>query len=294
MPILDVNWMPAGYREMYTGLLQQLDTLSDDTAYLLETAQKGAEISKQVFGELRSYALLHPFKDQAEEITFFKQIKPRFYAHLLYYVEAHKTELRRPVGGPQMVEGYLEKRLAELQQFQEEHIDFYIYYRSGSARLDSLYFVRGSWNANPDVYPWVFDIDPAFGTSHDYLVARILADQLLSRYLLDCLARVREDQEGTPLSKNGENSIHWTVAKTWLNELIYGLKESGALNNGNITAGEIARALGQAFNIPVGNIYRREQENRVRHKPTPFLDLMKEKYLAYINRIDNNPHSSTK
>lgn len=294
MPIRDVNWMPAGYREMYMKLREQLDALPNEAEMMPEIAQKGVEISKRAFDELRHHVLQHPFKEQAEEIVFFKQIKPRFYSHLLFYLDVHKTEIRRPVGGPQMVEEYLLKRLSELHQFQEEHIDFYMYYRSGSARMDSLYFVRGSWNANPDVYPWLFDIDPAFGTSHDYLVARILADELLSQYLQDCLDQVKQNHRFSLPSKDGEKTLQWTGSLAWLNELIYGLKESAVLNNGNITVGEIARTLQQAFNIAVGNIYRRQQENRLRDKPTPFFDFMKEKYIAYINRVDDNPHSSTK
>jgi hypothetical protein len=294
MPIHDKELMPCGYREMYDALLERLSTVAADKEDMLLTAQKGALIARQAFDELRHYVFQHPFKDKVEEIYFFRQIKPRFYAHLLYYVDMHRTELRRPVSGPQILEGYFEKRLAELQQFQEEHLSFYTYYRSGSTLLDSVYFTRISWNVHPDLYPWLFDADPEFASSHDYLAAKILAHELFSQYLLDCLVQVKQQQEGRKLIKVGEYSIQWTGSKAWLNELVYGLKESGVLNNGNTTAGEIARVLEIVFNIQIGNIYRRQQENRLRDQPTPFFDFMKAKYIAYINRIDDNPHSSTR
>jgi hypothetical protein len=294
MPILDKEPMPGGYRELYTALLERLTALDAEKEDILGTARKGAEISKRAFDELRHYVLEHPFEDQGEEIDFFKRVKPRFYAHLLYYVEVLRTELRRPVTGPGMLEGYFEKRLFELHQFQEQHMEFYTYYRNGSTFLDAVYFIRGSWNIQPDFYLGLFDIDPEFASSHDYLVARILAHELFAQYLLDCLAEVKQQQEGRQVLKVGESAIQWTGSKAWLNELIYGLKESGVLNNGNITFGEIARALEMVFNVTVGNVYRRQQENRLRDQVTPFLDLMRSKYIAYINRIDGNPHSSTK
>jgi len=102
------------------------------------------------------------------------------------------------------------------------------------------------------------------------------------------------EQESELVTRKNIAGPQWTGSLAWLNELIYSLKEAGVINNGNITVSEIALALQQAFNIAIGNIYRRQQENRLRHDPTPFLDLLKAKYMAYINRIDDNPHSSTR
>lgn len=114
-----------------------------------------------------------------------------------------------------------------------------------------------------------------------------LFDNLCAR--LDAL---EQEREFSPRKNAG--TVRWTGSQAWLIELVYSLKEAGVINNGDVTLSEIAMALQQAFNVALGNFYRREQENRLRQNPTPCLDHLKTKYIAYINRIDENPHSSTK
>ena len=119
---------------------------------------------------------------------------------------------------------------------------------------------------------------PGFPEWYDHLCAR-----------LDALER---ETEFSPRKNLG--ALRWTGSQAWLIELVYSLKEAEVINNGDVTLNEIAMALQLAFNIALGNFYRREQENRLRQNPTPCLDHLKAKYIAYINRIDDNPHSSTK
>ena len=119
---------------------------------------------------------------------------------------------------------------------------------------------------------------PGFREWYDHLCAR-----------LDAL---EQEREFSP-QKNA-NALRWTASQAWLIELVYSLKEAGVINNGDATLSQIAMVLQQAFNVALGNFYRREQENRLRQNPTPCLDELKIKYIAYINRIDDNPHSSTK
>ena len=119
---------------------------------------------------------------------------------------------------------------------------------------------------------------PGFPEWYDTLCAR-----------LDALER---ESEFSP--RTNVDGLRWTASLTWLNELIYSIKEADVINNGDVTVSEIAMALQRAFNVNVGNFYRRQQEIRLRHDLTPCLDYLKAKYIAYINRIADNPHSSTK
>ena len=96
------------------------------------------------------------------------------------------------------------------------------------------------------------------------------------------------------ISQNTKFKLQWTASLSSLNELIYSLKASGAINNGNVGVGQIAEAFEELFNIRVGNIYRRQQENRIRENRSAFIDLLKRKYIEIMDQTDLNPRFSTK
>lgn len=50
------------------------------------------------FQRLRDFITNYTFKSEAEEIEFFKVIKPRLYHRLIYYRKVYNIEMNRPVG----------------------------------------------------------------------------------------------------------------------------------------------------------------------------------------------------
>ena len=56
--------------------------------------------------KLREYISQFKFESSAEEIHFFKEIKPRFYSKLIYYLKVFNIETRRPNGGQKAEEMY--------------------------------------------------------------------------------------------------------------------------------------------------------------------------------------------
>ena len=77
--------------------------------------------------------------------------------------------------------------LWKYEEFVWTHLDFYEYYKSGSCAKDHLYFLRG--RVSQEVFPIPGKtIDERTSTSHDNLVAQILAleryDQLLVQKLM--------------------------------------------------------------------------------------------------------------
>ena len=57
------------------------------------------------------------------------------------------------------------------------------YYRSGSTYLDHKYFLRSSFDIKMSIDSYYFEADTSFSTSHDFKVAKILANDLIQLYI---------------------------------------------------------------------------------------------------------------
>ena len=69
------------------------------------------------------------------------------------------------------------------------------------------------------------------------------------------------------------NHLHWTGSKTDLVELIYALKTSGVINNGDYQIKELIGVFSDIFNIELGNFYKTFSEIRNRaNNQTKFIN----------------------
>jgi RteC protein len=295
MPIAEVNTaMPPVLDSLYTELMEKLDMLRVGSDNILVVSQGAIRIVSEKLEFLRSYVMKNPLKNKNEEIQFFKDIKPRFYSQFIYYLKIFHIETYRPNGSVEAEQEYVYKELGRLQEFYELNKEFYAYYRSGSNYLDDMRFVRGSVDINLALTSHYLDADPLFSTTHDYKLAKILANEMLREYLLDRLASLNFKEKAKTDESLAFPGLTWTASLAAINELIYALKAVGAINNGNTTIAQIGAALEKTFHVKIGNIYRRQQENRLRENRTPFIDQMKTKSIEEMNHTDENPHPSSK
>ena len=130
------------------------------------------------FQRLREFVASYTFRTEAEEIEFFKVVKPRFYHHLIYYRKVYNIELNRPVG-VESQHVYLRDEIKAINRYNSKHSDFVHYYRYGMTHLDSLYYLH-----NPNdmaIYLESFRYERAlnFSTNADLKVAKLLVNELL-------------------------------------------------------------------------------------------------------------------
>ena len=107
----------------------------------------------------------------------------------------------------------------------------------------------------------------------------------LKEYLLTVMEQTKASWTGQ-LSHHERLPLLWTTGKTDLIELIYSLHAEGAFNNGRITIKEIVAYFEEAFAVKLGNTSVTFQEILRRKEYTNFLDRLKNKLLAHINRIE--------
>ncbi|MGX9987469.1 RteC domain-containing protein [Soonwooa purpurea] len=235
----------------------------------------------ECLSELKEYVLKRGFKNTDEEIRFFKHQKPVIVAKLIYYNAIYKIETKKPYGA-KPIRKYLKKELKKLKRFFDSNLDFYKYYRSNNSFLDEKYFVRG----NHDIKLWLdtyyFQSDQSFSTSHDYKVAKIIANDLIQVYI--------EDQLYHKFQKNkskAQKKLKWTGSKVALIELIYSLHFQNVFDNGSNDIREVAQYFESAFGIDLGNFYQTYLELRNRKmNRTKFLDVLREELIRRMDEQD--------
>ncbi|MGV8963389.1 MAG: RteC domain-containing protein [Candidatus Saccharimonadaceae bacterium] len=251
-------------------LINELELEADSSIQRIETI---IHLIVECLSEVKEYILKNGFQNINEEIHFFKHQKPVIVSKLIYYNAVYKIEAKKPYGA-KPIRKYLNKELKKLKRFFDNNIDFYKYYRSNNSFLDERFFVRGKH----DIKLWLdtiyFETDQSFSISHDYKVAKIIANDLIQVYI--------ENQLNTKTSNNAP--LNWTGNKTALTELIYALYSLGVFENGNVDIKLISKTFEKTFNIDLGDFYHTFMELKSRKiNRTKFLDNLRD---ALIKKMD--------
>src|SRR5690606_12599454 len=186
---------------------------------------------KEYLWSMREVVTKQGFKNQWEEINFFRNIKPYILSKLIYHNKIFRIQTCCPVDGGNMYASYFSEQLQELKQEYKEHIyysDFCRYDRAGRADRDEAYFGLGDINFHDGLNSFVFESDPLFSTYYDNKVARIIANELLYTYILQ---KINNDEMADFSARDiSSDGILWTETKNALIELIYALYANGSLS----------------------------------------------------------------
>lgn len=274
--------MKQFYNEKISELEIAIDEVEIETDCSLARLETVIHLVLKCLSELKEYVLKRGFKNTNEEIRFFKYQKPVIVAKLIYYNTIYKIETKKPYG-TKPIRKYLNKELKKLKRFFDNNLDFYKYYRSNNSFLDDKYFLRGKLDIQLCVDTGHFQSDMTFSTSHDYKVAKIIANDLIQVYIEDQLYRNTEHEK---LDKDLPR-LNWTGSKASLIELIYALHYQRVFDNGNNDIREIARYFESAFGIDLGNFYQTYLELRNRKmNRTKFLDALREELIRRMDEQD--------
>jgi hypothetical protein len=237
--------------------------------------------------DLKNKILQEGFEDEAEEINFFKNIKPQILGKLIYYNKVFRIETSCPVYNGKMYHAYFTNELEELKQEFNEHIrnsDFYRYYRSGRTDHDREYYMLGKINYSMGLNSFVFEVDSNHSTYYDYKVARIIANELLYTYLI---SKTDIDHIADQTLQNSESvkDLFWSDSKNALIELIYALYAAGVISHGKVGIRKINLAFFILFKIHLGDIHHAFHRMKDRTgSRTAFIDQLKVSLEEYMNK----------
>ncbi len=265
----------------------QLEDIEGREEMSLANASAAIAVLEDSFDKVKTSISAYIFKNEAEEIHFFKVTKPQLFSKLIYCQKVCRIEAARPAGSNTAIKNYLTKELDRIQYYFERNIDFYKYYRNGHTHFDNYYFLRGKPDVQLALDSFYFERDSRFSTCYDFTVAKVIANDMLTVYLNNELVKLdkhsEEEQITVSFPKVKET---WTESKTDLVELLYALYELGCFNFGKISLIRLANYLENVFNISLGDVYRTYLSIRGRTNRTQFLDQLKERLIAKMNKDD--------
>lgn len=263
------------------------DKISRETSHVIDEAYQMTLYLEELLRTKREYILKEGFKNETEEIEFFRDIKPQILGQLIYYNEVFRIETVCPVKDGEMYQKFFTNQFQQLKQEFKEYIcesHFYRYYRSGRSDRDKEYFVRGKINYRDGLNSYAFEIDHQFSTYYDSKVARIIANELIYSYLI---AKINPEEPSGSLLHNTESTkdIFWTDSKNALIELIYALYASGVISHGKIGIRKITLVFQILFRIPLGDIHHSFHRMKDRAGTrTSFLDHLKLSLEQYMDK----------
>ena len=244
------------YQKLLSEFEGQLEALESGNGDILYKAEKGIVLVERCIRKLQKQIVGQDFETQADEIYFFKHVKPQIFSKLIYYIRLFSIESKRPRGKDVAQVKYLQQQIDKLQTFFNDNLEFYNYYRRGAMSMDEQYFVRGNRDLRMPLESFHFLIDDQFSTCQDGTVATIMAYDMLIVYLrkeVDDLNNNMEPTKNTAMEK--PSKLFWTGSKTDLIELLYALHTSKSINGGTVDIKEMASHFEYFYNVDLGNYY---------------------------------------
>ena len=261
-----------------------------ETPYL-ESSGMSSGIILNSISKLKAFVLDGEFMNKEEEINFFKHLKPKFYSKLIYHQKVTSIQSHLPLAPLNEIENYYLDELRKINDYMNKNHELVTYYRSMATSFDEIYFLK----KEPDSWLLLnfedYETDLDFTTIYDHKISKIIAFELLSKFIKSTLAKleIQHDLSGGQKSLTQTN-VSWTDSKVALVELLYALQSAGSCNNGTIDLKQLANHFEKIFNIDLGNYYRVFQEMRIRKiSRTTFLDQLKDRLIQRMDKADENP-----
>lgn len=267
---------------LWADLKKKIRDLKVEKKNSLEAAQFSLAETDTAIRSLKSWVITHQFDCWESEVHFFKELKPPFIAKFIYFSRVISLLSSLPHSGTKLKKGIYESELEYLRYFSLENRDFMSYYRRNATYMDRKYFLRFQYDLDVKLAVDIHSYDERFSTSHDHLIAQIIAHDDYEIFLSTQIARLKEKSFEETLPKR---EVQWTAPKVALTELIFALHHTHCFNGGTTSLSETVKRFEEAFSIDLGNYHNTiaEIKNR-KSSPTRFLQLLTENLTTYLEK----------
>ncbi|WP_316835017.1 RteC domain-containing protein [Pedobacter nutrimenti] len=263
---------------LMTEMHQGIQIVEKNTLCPLKRSEQSYGIIEASIKKLKEFITQYQFKDDREEIEFFKEIQPKFFRELFYFQELIHIEANRPHGTKKSYRNYYNQQLTRLEDVFNKNRHLYNYYLCGKSHHDEYYFLRKS-RGLPWQYVCSLSIDTGFSTVYSLKLAKLQAYEQLGDHLQKALS----NETVLPLEfKKMIADLEWTDKKVELAELVYSLFKKGAFNNGKATLKQICNTFEMMCNVRIGNLYRILQDMIIRKELSPYMDDLKLAFVTFI------------
>lgn len=277
--------------QLFTKLSEDLSIYADLGTLSVRKVTGAINSIQDAVAKLKNFIAENEFKDQDDEIHFFKHEKPRFTAEHFYAMEIFTIETARPLNDIELLKAFYQQELKYIRRFLDTNKFLYAYYQFDMKELDHLLFVRGCKPVDIPV-PDIIGLDTLFTTCCDNLWGKFMAFERLEEWLREELVCLERPAVNGGVGIPGFSSVdgaaaglRWTGETINLVEIAYGIWLTGMVNHGNASVREVVEFLEAAFQVKIGKAHRRWQSLAQRKRLSAFryVDEMKE---ALVKRLE--------
>jgi hypothetical protein len=163
-------------KQLYQSMLQDLEHCKRKELDVHKEIECCFHICNNYWAQLKERIAHYEFNAEQEEIEFFKTIKPQFTSQIEYYGLLSFAELTNSkITDPIELRKFWLRESMRLEKFIKKNKSFYDYYKKHSRENDEEYFLRSNDDLSNLLEAKTHDLDSRASTSHDHLVATIIA-----------------------------------------------------------------------------------------------------------------------
>lgn len=181
------------WQSFYNELLTNIEKCKDSYACEKEQVECAFKLAVKYWEGIKRSLPGHVFKGRAAEIYFYKCIKPKFTCYVEYLSIVYLGLCYVPQGDPAIQQLFWTTESKKLKKFIGRNTDFVTYYKSGQEHHDAQYFLPENYDLGNFMVSKIYDMDGEFLTSHDHLVAILLAQEMYHEYVNKKLRSTRAD-----------------------------------------------------------------------------------------------------
>jgi hypothetical protein len=175
--------MPADYGEYFRQLEAAIDRRLQSCDQDLEKIEKCFKHGLDHWARVQEEVKKNGFATPAEEIFFFREVKPRFTSLIEYYTRRYHALLFLPAEDKSDQARFWKWELRKIERFFENQTGFCRYIREGATDKDEQYFLRAASTGTRFFQPKAHDLDPETLTSHDPLLTMMIAMELYKEFI---------------------------------------------------------------------------------------------------------------
>lgn len=148
--------------------------------------ESGYRLVAEYWQRLKLHIRQSGFPDDAAEIDFFRNIKPRFTFLLEYFLLLVRHQAYADAGA-EALEAFRREERGRIERFNQQHAAFIKYYDAGRTEWDDQYFLRRKYRKAQRPPSQVYDRTADFWTNGDWIVTLLMAHRRFEEILHEAL-----------------------------------------------------------------------------------------------------------
>src|SRR5579872_94526 len=167
--------MPKDYNSTYASMTADIHRILAGTGPELDKVEACFMTALRHWEKFKNSVRMQGFENRADEIHFFKHVKPQFTGLVEYYTQRYQALLFVPFGNPAQAHYFWKMEDRRIERFFARHQSFVEYYEKGETDMDELYFLREFGDGTNLEAARVYDLDQQTSSSHDWILSRMIA-----------------------------------------------------------------------------------------------------------------------